>query len=49
MKTKDILLAAFLLILAITGLYIHCKLPASAMAAMESAVKDSRETVQLRS
>ena len=47
MKTKDILLAAFLLILAITGLYIHCKLPAAAAAAMESAVKDSRETVQL--
>ena len=47
MKTKDMLLAAFLLILAITGLYIHCKLPAAAAAAMESAVKDSRETVQL--
>ena len=47
MKTKDILLAAFLLILAITGLYVHCKLPAAAAAAMESAVKDSRETVQL--
>lgn len=47
MKTKDILLAAFLLILAITGLYLHCKLPAAATAAMESAVKDSRETVQL--
>lgn len=47
MKKKDILLALFLLVLTMTGLYLHFRLPQVASAAMESALKDSRETVEL--
>lgn len=47
MKKEEILLILFLLILMVTGMYLHFRLPEVTRTAMESAVKDNRESVPL--